>query len=60
MTEQGSFKKNDCTESSVLRESAEILLSEEQVDAFLVDLLCSAAETHAHHITLLYSLSLSD
>ncbi|XP_040397183.1 ectopic P granules protein 5 homolog isoform X2 [Cygnus olor] len=31
VTEQGSFKTNDCTESSVLRESAEILLSEEQV-----------------------------
>ncbi|XP_032062034.1 ectopic P granules protein 5 homolog [Aythya fuligula] len=31
VTEQGSFKKNDCTESSVLRESVEILLSEEQV-----------------------------
>ncbi|NWZ28131.1 EPG5 protein, partial [Asarcornis scutulata] len=31
VTEQGSFKKNDCTESSVLWESVEILLSEEQV-----------------------------
>uniref|UniRef100_A0A669Q1T4 Ectopic P-granules autophagy protein 5 homolog n=1 Tax=Phasianus colchicus TaxID=9054 RepID=A0A669Q1T4_PHACC len=31
MAEQGSFKKSDCTESPVLRDAGEILLSAEQV-----------------------------
>jgi len=47
-TEQGSFKKSDTTESPVLRDTAKILLSEEQVRASPVDLLCFAAETDAH------------
>lgn len=44
MADQGSFKKSDCTESPVLRDAGEILLSAEQVSSSLVDLLCSAAE----------------
>lgn len=48
MTEQGSFKKSDSTESPVLRDAAKTLLSAEQVSASLVDLLWFSAETDAH------------
>lgn len=44
VAEQGSFKKSDCTESPVLRDAGEILLSAEQVGSFQIGLLCSAAE----------------